>query len=110
MSIFYHATSRTNALQILAQGFEGGWGDAGFGVYTFDRLSAAEAYIADGGWDGELVDPVILQVTADEAELDYIDCDPAWPNPEDYDAVRWHPMDPDVQGARWQPEIQMLDV
>lgn len=100
----YHVTSRANAMAILKDGFEGGWGDAGFGTYLFDCEQTAQDYLADGGWDGELPDDaVIIEVEAPDSEFEAVIPDPAWPNPEDYERVRWVAMDEDDEGARWKP-------
>ncbi|MEP3669955.1 MAG: hypothetical protein ABJN42_24865 [Roseibium sp.] len=105
MPSFFHVTSRENAQAILEDGFSGGWGDNGFGVYLYDNPSDAEGYADDNGWDGELDDPVILKVTCEYEDLHDIEVQPDWPNPEDYDAVSWYPMDPDKPEELWKPEM-----
>ncbi|MCE6959227.1 hypothetical protein LAZ40_09200 [Cereibacter sphaeroides] len=103
----WHVTSPDAAAAILEEGFLGGWGDAGFGVYLFADLGAAEDYAADGGWDGSLTEAVILEIEAELAEIDIVIPDPGWPNPEDYEHVRWHPMDPD-EDETWPPARRIL--
>lgn len=106
----YHVTTRENARKITAEGFTPGWGDAGLGVYFWDNLSDAEDHMADGGWEGKL-DPdeaVILSAEVDDFDVEYIDPDPHWPNPEDYDTVVWRRMQSD--NDRWKPEgLAILD-
>jgi hypothetical protein len=100
----YHTTSRANAMAILKEGFEGSWGDAGYGVYLWACEATAQDYLAAGGWAGELGDDaVILEVEAPESEIDVVVPDPAWSNPQDYEQVRWVPMDDSDQEARWRP-------
>lgn len=111
MQTVYHVTSRPNAERILAEGFAGGWGDVGFGVYFYGDFQNALSYLDQGGWDGEL-DPdsaVIVAAEVDEADIDYVIVDPEWPNPEDYDDVVWHPMD-DENDARWKPAMKMFEM
>lgn len=100
--LFYHVTEREHADAILREGFRGGWGDLGFGVYFYGSLDRAEDYLAEGGWDGELKDPVILVVSDDSVvEITEWDLDPAW-EPEKYEDMHWRPMDPDTEEA-WKP-------
>ena len=104
----WHVTSGPAALSILEAGFEGGWGDDGFGVYVFTCLSGAGSYLARGGWDGRL-DPaaaVILEIDCDESELRGIDIHPDWPNPEAYLSILMHPME-DEDGI-WAPVRRIL--
>lgn len=109
-STLYHVTSRANAMAILREGFEGGYGDAGFGVYLYNCEQAAQDYLANGGWDGSLPDDaVILEVEAPESEIDVVIPDPAWPNPQDYEQVCWVPMDEYDEDARWKPLRMIAD-
>lgn len=106
MTVVYHVTSAENANDILQNGFEGGWGDSGFGVYFYGKLYNAMAYLNGRGWDGKL-DPetaVIVAAEVDDEDLAYVDIDPGWPNPEDYEDVLWHPMD-DGAEARFNPKM-----
>lgn len=102
----YHTTERENVEDILSNGFLGGWGDVGFGVYLYDNIYDARDYAHDGGWDGELKDPVILKVVS--SDLMYVDPDPSWPNPEDYETVCWIELPDD--DTRWKPEsVSVVD-
>ena len=104
----WHVTGPEAAEAILDEGFAGGWGDDGFGVYLFSSLPAARVYAAEGGWDAGLEAPVLLEVEAEADEVCPILPDPAWPNPEDYVHVLVHPMDPDAEEARWSPRRRVL--
>lgn len=105
----WHATSPEAAASIDAEGFLGGWGDAGFGVYLFTEKGAAEAFLESGGWDGGLaVGGVIVEVEVDRDEIEAVEPDPAWPNPEDYDCVAIHRMDDDEE-AFWTPDRRILE-
>lgn len=105
---FFHVTERDAAAAIRSRGFKGGWGDLGFGVYFYGSLGAAEDYLADGGWDGELKDPVILMV--EDHSIDDItaaDLDPSW-EPDKYTDMHWRRMDPDVADALWIPRVMVV--
>ena len=102
MPTFYHVTDRENVEPILRDGLLGGWGDDGFGIYLYSDLYDARSYAAGNGWDGDLQDPVILEIEADNGEVYPITVDPGWPNPEDYENVHVREMDPDDAGA-WKP-------
>ena len=106
----YHVTKSESASEIVVNGFMGGWGDAGFGVYFYNSLSNAEAYAARGGWNGCLdpVDAVIIAVTIPVSEVEYIPVHPAWPNPQDYEDVLWHEMDGDDDLALWTPQREIV--
>lgn len=105
---FYHVTERDIAADILKEGFLGGWGDVGFGVYLYGNLPEALNYALKGGWDGELQDPVILAV--DDPHIGLVIPEPSWPNPEDYLDVHWHEMDDDEEDALWVPQhLELLD-
>jgi len=109
---FFHVTGRENLPSILGNGLLGGWGDDGFGVYVFSDIHDAISYAEDDGWDGSLKDPVIIEIEAEESTLDYIEIDPGWPNPEDYENVRIFRMDPDTpeEESAWRPEnIRVLE-
>jgi hypothetical protein len=96
----FHATSKAAAASILREGFAGGWGDAGFGVYFFDNLPDAVDYARRGGWDGELRSLVVIEACVDRGLVQRIEPDPGWPNPEDYETVRYVEMDDDDKKAR----------
>lgn len=85
-------------------------GDIGLGVYLFNSLDAAQSYLARGGWDGGS-DPsasVILEIRCDPDLLQAINPDPAWSDPERYDAVRVFLMEDD--DATWKSEMRLLDM
>ncbi len=111
MQTFYHVTSHDIAQSILNDGFLGGWGDAGFGVYFWDNLQSALEYADQGGWDGELdpAEAVIVMVDVDQLELENIVPDRDWPNPQDYVGVFWKRMDENLNST-WTPSRTLLDV
>lgn len=104
---YYHVTSPENAKNIQEIGFQGGWGDDGYGVYLFDGLHLAANYAMKGGWDGELTEAVIIEIRVDPAELDEIYPDPGWPNPEDYVDVYVHRMEED-DPLPWEVDLEVL--
>lgn len=89
----FHVTEAATAQIILAEGFAGGWGDAGFAVYFYDNLPDAVNYAKQGGWDGELERPVVLEACVPFERYQTVEPDPGWPNPEDYVNVRYVPLD-----------------
>ena len=98
---YYHVTERDYVPDIVENGFLGGWGDVGFGVYFYGNLGEARGYLSKGGWDGKLEDPVILVVQDGEIEkMD--DLDPEWDEAK-YADMWWKPMDADSD-VRWKPE------
>lgn len=99
----YHVTSRANAMSILKEGFQGDYGDAGFGVYLWTCEAAAQDYAEQGGWDGSLKDAVIVEVELPENDLEMVDPDPNWPNPEDYENVALVRLEEFDDEARWAP-------
>lgn len=111
MTEYYHVTSLEDAQSILKEGFEGGWGDIGYGVYLFDDLFAAENYAHDGGWDGRLetTQTVIIAIKLEDRsdEVSWVIPDPEWPNPEDYEHVLFHPMKED-DSLRWRPTMRLV--
>ena len=89
---FFHVTERENVLSIQTEGFLGGWGDLGFGVYFYGSIASATDYAARGGWDGKLEDPVILAVTDPEiSKIEAWELDPAWES-ELYEDMSWFEM------------------
>ncbi|MCW3784445.1 hypothetical protein [Defluviimonas salinarum] len=109
--MFWHVTDPESAKCILDQGFLGGWGDDGFGVYLYDCRHAALRYAAKGGWDGGL-DPetaVLIEVEVPEGEAIEVIPHPEWPNPEAYRQIFLHPMDEDDEGAFWTPERRLFE-
>lgn len=110
MALYWHVTSRENAAAILEEGFLGGWGDDGFGVYLFSDLAAAEDYAGAGGWDGTLADIAIIEIDDEDPGIRPVEVDPAWPNPEDYEFVRIFPMEDDPGFDEfWIPERRLLE-
>lgn len=105
----YHVTSRANAMGILKEGFEGGYGDVGFGVYLWTCETAAQDYADKGGWDGSLKDAVIVEVEVPDSDLEMVEPDPSWPNPEDYENVAWVRMDEHDDEARWKPRRMIAE-
>lgn len=106
----FHVTERETAALILEQGFLGGWGDIGFGVYLWTDEAVARAYAESGGWDGCLEDPVLLLVE-DETLLPISpwELHPDW-DPKPYMSMLWRPMDEDDPDATWRPDrLQLLD-
>lgn len=108
MIAVYHVTEKENAISILSEGFEGGWGDDGFGVYVFTSLASAEAYLAKGGWDNvsSPEEMIILKLEAHEEDLRQIIPHPEWKNPEDYASIMIHDME--EGGQNWYPKILPL--
>lgn len=107
-NIGYHVTDAISAEAIMREGFLGGWGDVGFGVYFWQSLDRAKAYVAKGGWDGRLADPVIIEVK--DPGLQLIDPNvihPDW-DAELYAAMLWKPMDEDDPDAPWQPSSMRI--
>jgi hypothetical protein len=105
----YHVTSRANAMSILKEGFQGDYGDAGFGAYLWTCEQAAQNYAEQGGWDGSLEDAVIVEVELPESDLEMVDPDPNWPNPEDYENVALVRLDEFDDEARWKPLRMIAD-
>ena len=109
----YHVTSREAAESILRDGFWGGAGDVGLGVYFWKSLGKARSYAASGGWDGTLKDPVIIEVR--DPALREIDADllhPSW-NAATYEQMLWVPFEDedgepvdfgDGPDANWRPQ------
>ena len=100
---FYHVTERENVEDIITNGFMGGWGDAGFGVYLYDNFYQADEYAAKGGWDGELSHPVILHISANDVERVPV-LSSEW-DASLYDNMWWHDMEDqqDEDDPRWVP-------
>lgn len=101
-SRYYHVTTPECAAAILSEGFWGGFGDNGHGVYLYDNANAAAEYAISGGWDGSLKQAVVLELVTDQADVYPIDVDPHWPNPEDYESVCLHPTSEDDE-VPWRP-------
>jgi len=102
---FYHVTESDAAADILKNGFAGGWGDAGYGVYLYGTPYSAEEYAARGGWDGELKDPVAIEVKGDDIRKVPI-LDPSW-DPHDYEDMYMHPMG-ESDDERWKPRMRII--
>jgi hypothetical protein len=105
---YYHVTSAAAARDILKGGFEGGWGDDGFGVYLFGTLDSALEYAQAGGWDKSLKNPVIIEVLQGGPLVYRITVNSEWPNPEDYEDVFVFYMNADDDNARWRPPMRIL--
>lgn len=100
-NVVYHVTDRSRVASILRNGFQGGHGDIGFGVYFWTDFGRADEFATAGGWDGGLSDPVIIQVSDPEIEaLPFIN--PEWDS-ELYNDMAWKPMDEDDDEAFWKP-------
>lgn len=98
--LVFHVTERDNVPDIVANGFLPGWGDVGLGVYFYGNAYSAVEYAAKGGWDGELTDPVILQVDTEEVRL--VAPHPSW-DPGLYLDMWWKDMDDADEQTRWRP-------
>jgi hypothetical protein len=107
----WHATTREAAAAIDADGFQGSWGEAGFGVHLFTGKWAAEAFLEAGGRDGALAaGGVIVEVEADRDEIEAVEPDPGDPNAEDRDFAAIHRMDHDDDAeVFWTPDRRILE-
>jgi len=104
----FHVTERETATRILEEGFLGGWGDVGFGVYFWTDETVCRAYAKNGGWDGLIEDPVVLVV--EDTSLRPIsawDIHPDW-DPKPYLSMLWRPMDEDDPDMPWMPDRVFL--
>lgn len=101
----YHVTRTENVASILEEGFLGGWGDAGFGVYVFIDLRSAENYLQKGGWDRQQdpSDMTILEIWADRSEFERVNAHSDWTDAEFYLCVLMVPLDEDSD-APWRPD------
>ena len=100
----FHVTERESAALILEEGFLGGWGDVGFGVYLWTDETVARAYAKNGGWDGLIEDPVILVVEDPGLQpINPWDIHPDW-DPKPYMSMLWRPLDEDDPETFWRPE------
>jgi hypothetical protein len=107
----FHVTHRETAQIIMEEGLAGGWGDDGYGVYLFNDLGAACAYRDTGGWDGgEPRDLVIIMVRPAAEDIEDIEINASWPNPEDYEHVVLHRLHDASDDDRWRPAIKMLEL
>ena len=106
---FYHVTEREYADDIVNNGFMGGWGDVGFGVYFYGTPYSAIDYAKENGWDGSLADPVIIGVKDPKIQkISGFDLHPSW-DPEKYADMFWYSMDEEDEERRWRPqEIRIL--
>jgi hypothetical protein len=110
MSRAFHVTERGTAALILEEGFLGGWGDVGFGVYFWTDETVCRAYAKHGGWDGLMTDPVVLVVENETLQpISPWELHPDW-DPKPYMSMLWRPMDEDDPDATWRPEaLRLLD-
>ena len=106
----YHVTERESAVRILEEGFLGGWGDVGFGVYFWTDETVCRAYAKHGGWDGLIEDPVVLVVEDPALQpINPWDIHPDW-DPKPYLSMLWRPMEEDDPDNPWRPEtLHLLD-
>jgi hypothetical protein len=106
----FHVTERETAALILKEGFLGGWGDVGFGVYFWTNETVCRAYAKHGGWDGLMTDPVVLEVHDPSLiPIDLSSLPSGW-NPELYASMLWRPMEGDDPDRFWRPEaLRPLD-
>lgn len=102
---YYHVTERSDAMLILEEGFQGGWGDVGFGVYTYASYAEAVKYAAKGGWDSRLKDPVILRLEDDG--LEQVEPHGSW-KAATYEQMYWKELDEDDEDAFWMPQSLTL--
>ena len=107
MRIVYHVTPKENVAPILEEGLRPGWGDDGLGVYVFSSLVSAQAYADRGGWlDEDPQDMRILEIEADEGDLEEITPHPEWKNPEFYLSVLIRPMEDEDEV--WTPAMRLM--
>jgi hypothetical protein len=106
----FHVTERENASLILKEGFLGGWGDVGFGVYFWTDETVCRAYAKHGGWDGLMTDPVVLVVEDPGLQpINPWDIHPDW-DPKPYLSMLWRPMEEDDPDSPWRPHtLRLLD-
>jgi len=90
---FYHVTDKSNLRSIRKTGLRGGYGDWGFGVYLWDDPYWAKDFAASHGWDGELKNPVIIEVETDSAIRGRVD--PSWEDTEVYEHTWYVPLKED---------------
>ena len=108
--VYYHATTREAAQSIVEDGFQGGWGDDGYGVYLFGTITGAAEYISKGGWDNSHTpdDMVIVMISAPEEDVSLVIPNPAWPNPEDYADIHVYHMEDDSE-HHWKHERCIIE-
>jgi|AACY02.16.fsa_nt_gi hypothetical protein len=106
----FHVTERESALRILEEGFLGGWGDVGFGVYFWTDETVCRAYAKHGGWDGLIEDPVVLVVEDPGLQpINPWDIHPDW-DPKPYLSMLWRPMDEDDPDTPWRlAQLSLLE-
>lgn len=110
MSRAFHVTERETAAVILEEGFLGGWGDVGFGVYFWSDEGVARDYAARGGWDECLEDPVLILVKDEGVSpISPWEIHPEW-DPKPYLSMLWRPMDEDDPDTPWRPaQLSLLE-
>jgi hypothetical protein len=99
MKIFYHVTEKGNLKSIARRGLRAGYGDWGEGIYLWDDIYFAKKYVSDGGWDGDLEDPVIVKVETNEAIQG--DIHPDWEEEREKYEHTWYV--PIREGKFWKP-------
>ena len=99
---YYHVTEKQSVGDILKNGFLGGWGDWGYGVYLFNSIHDARDFAENHGWDGSLQHPVILEVQPRPGEAVQGEIHPEWPNPEKYETIFYIPLEDDSEDY-WRP-------
>lgn len=100
-SRYFHVTEREDAADILENGFLGGWGDVGFGIYAYGSCDLAEDYAAKGGWDGRLKDPVILMI--EDPSFESVIPHPTW-DVALYEQMVWRSLEDQDEDEYWKPE------
>ena len=109
-NVYYHVTEKGDAEKILQEGFEPGWGDIGFGIYFWGTLNAARKYASQGGWDGDLEFPTILQVWSPDIRPVYnYEIHPDWPNQQDYQNIYFWEGDEDENEFFYPTEMEIIE-
>jgi hypothetical protein len=108
--VFFHVCDRHDEEGILREGFQGGWGDIGFGVYFYGSRTSAKEYASQGGWDQRLTDLVLLVVSDPEiAKICEAELHPSW-HREKYSDMYWREMNSDAEDAFWRPAHIVIEV
>jgi len=103
----YHVTERSSVDDIMANGFMGGYGDLGYGVYFFNDIETAEDYAMDGGWDSSIKNPIVLAVSDPDIQPVMPDSiNPAW-DQNYYQGMSWVELPDDTE--YWKPDVVKLE-